>query len=143
MDHINNDKEREHRKTIIQLDVNDAVVTVLAHLNYFHCQTTEVAECTARYNVWRKMMIETGPAYTSYFQCLTTDEECLGPLQLRLLRIHGKILSVPAYINYFHNQSTEDTGNITSYHVLRNTKDTKIVALIDGSEKKMARSRSM
>ena len=81
------------------------------------------------------MVILTRPAYTSYFQCLTTDEDGTTAM-LRLLRIHGKVLSVPAYTNYFQNQSTEDAGPITRYYVLRNTKDTKSVALTDQSERK-------
>ena len=116
------------------------VVTVLAYFNYSQYQTTEVAECTARYKVLRKMMIETGPAYTSYFQCLTTDEDGTTAM-LRLLRIHGRVLSVLACTNYFQIKSTEETGNITSYHVLRNTKDTKSVALADRMEKKMAKTK--
>ena len=142
VDHINNDNECEHKKKFIQLEENDAVVTLLAHINYFQCQTTEVAECTARYNVLRKMMIVTGTAYVSYYQCQTSDENGTTAI-MRLLCIHGKVVSVPAYINYFQNQSTEDAGPITRYYVLRNTKDTKSAVLIYGSTKTWKRSRSM
>ena len=98
-------------------------------------------ECTARYNVLRKMMTVIGPAHISYFQCQTTDEDGTTAM-LRLLCIHGKVVSVPAYINYFQNQSTEDTRPITRYYVLRNTKDTKSVVLIYGSENKIVKKQN-
>ena len=75
MDHINNDKESEHEKTIsMMFEENDAVVFVLAYFNYFQCRTTEVAECTARYNVLRKMMIVTVPTYINFLQNQSTED---------------------------------------------------------------------
>ena len=58
-----------------------------------------------------------------------------------LLNTHGlgkkMIVTVPTYLNYFQNQTTEDEGPITRYYVLRNIKDPKIVVLIYGLEKKL------
>ena len=85
-------------------------------------------------------MIVTGTSNINYFQYLTTDEDGTTAM-LRLLCIHEIVVSVPAYINYFQNQSTEDAGPITRYYVLRNTKNTKSVVLIYGSEKKMVKKQ--
>ena len=93
------------RRACTKFEENDAVVFVLAYFNYFQYRTTEVAECTARYNVLRKMMIAT----------------------------------VPTYLNFLQNQSTEDARTITRFYALQNTKDTKSFALTDKSEKKMAK----
>ena len=95
------------RRACTKFEENDAVVFVLAYFNYFQYRTTEVAECTARYNVLRKMMIAT----------------------------------VPTYLNFLQNQSTEDARTITRFYALQTTKDTKSFALTDKSEKKMAKKK--
>ena len=70
------------------------------------------------------MMIVAGPAYFSYFWCQQTD-----------------VVTVLAYFNYSQYQTTKDTGIITRYHVLRNTKGTKSDALTDRMKKKMAKTK--
>ena len=54
-------------------DENDAVVFVLAYFNYFQCRTTEVAECTARYNVLRQMIVIV-PTYINFLQNQSTED---------------------------------------------------------------------
>ena len=77
---------------------------MLAYFSFLQFKTTEVAECTARYNVLR-------------------------------------IVIGPAYISYFQNKSLKDAGPITRYYELPNTKDTKSVALINGSVKMMVKKQ--
>ena len=164
MDH-NKYKESMHEKTIsTKSDENDAVILLLAYLNYFQCRTSEVAECTARYNVLRKMMITTVLAYLNYFQCKTTDVAeytaryngrkmmivivlaYLNYFQCQTTEVEEctarynvrkmTIVTAPTYLNFLQNQSTEDARTITSLYALRNTKNTKSVAPTDWSEQK-------
>ena len=68
-------RESMHQKTIrTEFDENDAVVFVLDYFNYLQCWTTEVAECTARYNMLRKMMIVTVPTYPNFLQNQSTED---------------------------------------------------------------------
>ena len=139
VDH-NKDKESMHEKTIsTEFDENDAVVFVLDYFNYLQCRTTEVAECIARYHVSRKMMIAIVLAYLNYFQCQTTEvAECTA--RYNMLR-KMMIVTVPTYLNFLQNQSTEDARTITRFYALRNTKDTKSVALTDRAEKETAKTK--
>ena len=152
VDHI---IKKDEEDTIIQLEENDAVMTVLAYFNYSQCQTTKdagssVGQIGSRnimdtkvaehiYGLDRKMAV-TALAYFGYSQCLTAEDD-RNTAGMCLLNTHGlgkkMIVTVPTYLNYFQNQTTEDEGPIMRYYVLRNIKDPKTAVLIYGLQKKM------
>ena len=115
VDHIIKNDEED---TIIQLEENDAVMTVLAYFNYSQCQTTKDAGSIVGQIGSRNIM---DPKVAEH--------------------IHGldrkMAVTVPSYLNYFQNQTTEDEGPIMRYYVLRNIKDPKTAVLIYGLEKMM------
>ena len=91
------------------------ITTVLAYFNFFQCKTTDGAEYTARYNV-RKTEIVIVLAYLKYFQCRTT--EVVGYTARYNVR-KMTIVTAPTYLNFLRNQPTEDTGIIKRYYAGR------------------------
>ena len=77
--------------------------------------------------------------YFNYLQCRTTEvAECIARYHVSRKMMIAIVL---AYLNFLQNQSTEDARTITRFYALRNTKDTKSVALTDRAEKKTAKTK--
>ena len=129
-------------------------VTVLA---YFMYKSPKDAGPTASLNGLRNIMILTALAYLLYQTLKIKGARPIADLiELQNIKIatvlayikhfesqythrldKKMIVTVPTYLNYLQNQTTEDEGPFTKYYVLRNINNPKTVVLIYGLEKKM------
>ena len=90
-DEIKNDEEPVQNAMTVELEENDAVVTVLACFNYSQCQTMEDARSIVGQIGLRNIM---------------------DPLEAELIYESDKKMSVtvPACFNYYQGQTKEDDG---------------------------------